>query len=209
MSDKKSVFFDANILYSWNLNHLLMFFCDTGVGLIEPYWSDLVVAEAIKNIKANTGDDATSRFEQMNKAYPYANVAGYENENNVDGVDANDQHVAKAAIYIECDFLVTENYKHFKNAPSLQGNPKVLTTDSLLTAFAKNYSSESLKATALAWWHKTEAGTFDEYLAYLGQKTNGLRLNHFESTLRGYINGIGKTANQIADEILQNETKRY
>lgn len=45
-----SVFLDANILFSWNLNHLFMFFSDSKVGLIQPYWSDGVVAEAVKNI---------------------------------------------------------------------------------------------------------------------------------------------------------------
>lgn len=153
MSDKKTVFFDANILYSWNLNHLLMFFCDTGVGLIEPYWSEAVIEEATRNIKKNTGDDVALRFEQMNKVYPYANVNGYEAVEDVIGVDAKDQHVAKATIYNECDFLVTENYKHFKNAEKLSSSPKVVTPDTLLSALAKRHPDESVRATVLAWWH--------------------------------------------------------
>jgi hypothetical protein len=97
-----------------------MFFCDTGVGLIEPYWSDVATSEAIKNIQANLGFDDSGRFAEMNKIYPYANVTGYEDKNDILFVNEKDQPLAKAAIHIECDFLVTNNLKHFKNPRFLE-----------------------------------------------------------------------------------------
>jgi hypothetical protein len=209
LSSKKSVFFDANILYSWNLNHLLMFFCDTGVGLIEPYWSDVVVEEALRNIKEKTGDDVSARFEQMNIAYPYANVSGHEIMEDVDGVHQNDQHVAKAAIQNECDFLQSYDFKHFKNAPMLQKKPRVLTPDSFLTALFMKYPSDSIKATALAWWHKENTGTFDDYLSFLGRKTGGLSLVNFETHTREHIKELGKVPDELSSDLLKSETKRY
>lgn len=207
--ERKTVFLDANILYSWNLTHVFMFFCDTGVGLIGPYWSDVVISEAIKNIQNNKGFDDSARFAEMNKAYTYANVIGYESLDDINGVDAKDQPVAKAAIFNECDFLVTNNFKHFKKAAELQVKPKVLTADSLLTALAKKYKDESLKAIVLAWWHKNKAGAFDDYLTFIGKKTDGLGLVHFESEVRAHIKGQGMKPDEIVTEILKNEKKRY
>lgn len=209
MIEKKSIFLDANILFSWNLNHLFMFFSDTGVGLVEPYWSDVVVNEAIKNIKEETGDDATSRFEKMNGVYPYANVTGYESLDDIQGVHPKDQPVAKAAIHNECDFLVTNNLKHFKNATEFQSKPKALTADSMLSALTKKYPAESVKAIALAWWHKRDAGSFEDYLAFIGRKASGLELSNFEKEVRGYIKSLGRSVEQIKDDALADETKRY
>lgn len=206
---KKAVFFDANILYSWNLNHLFMFFSDTKIGLIEPYWSELVVEEAVRNIKNQTGDDASSRFEQMNKLYPYANVTDFENFIEIEGVHPKDQHVAKAAIKIECDYLVTNNFKHFKNAQILKKKPKVVTADSLLTAFVTKYPSRSAHATALAWWHLKDKMTFDDYLTYLKLKNSGLGLSHFEFVLRTSIENQGMKVDDLAQQILKTESKRY
>lgn len=209
MIEKKTIFLDANILYSWNLNHVFMFFCETGVGLVEPYWSDLAIAEAIKNIKINLGFDDTARFAEMNKAYPYANVSGYHGLPFINGVDLKDQDIAKAAIYIDCDFLVTNNLKHFKNATELQVKPKAVTADSMLTALVKNYPAESVKAVALAWWHRKNKNNFEDYLTFIGQKTSGLELVNFEKEIRGHIKSIGKTVEDAKDDALKGEVKRY
>ncbi len=63
--------------------------------------------------------------------------------------------------------------------------------------------------TALAWWHKIGAGTFDEYLTYLGRKTGGPGLGHFETGKRAYMKSVDTTPDEIAAAILENETKRY
>lgn len=204
--EKESVFLDANILYSWNLTHLFMFFSDTGVGLIEPYWSDVVVVEAIRNIQDKKGFDDSARFAEMNKAYPSANVTGYEKRDNIDGVDAKDQPVAKAAIHNECNFLVTNNLKHFKKAVELQKKPRALTADSMLTALVKKHPEVSVKATALAWWHKRNAGTFEEYLTFSAEN---LELVNFEKAIRDFIAKSEKTANKVKDDALVGENKRY
>lgn len=211
---KFTVFLDANILYSWNLNHILMFCCDTGVGLIEPYWSDAVVEEAVRNICKNNPneyqDNVKARFEKMNIVYPYANVTGYEKEPEIEGVHADDQHVAKAVIFNQCDFLVSNNFKHFKNAERLSTLPKVVTADTLLTALAKKYPDDSLKATVLAWWHlKNSDDNYEQYLSFLGRNGNGLELVNFEKNIREIIKAKSKTYEVIASEITINETKRY
>lgn len=204
--ERRTVFLDANILYSWNLTHLFMFFCDTGVGLLEPYWSEVVISEAIKNIQDKKGFDDTARFAEMNKAYPHANVTGYEGLGDIKGVDVKDQSVAKAAIHNDCDFLVTNNLKHFKKAVELQDKPKALTADSMLTALVKNYPEESVKATALAWWHKRNAGTFEEYLLF---SSEGLELPNFVKAIRDFIAKSGKTAEKVKDDALAGEKRRY
>ena len=183
-----------------------MFFCDTGVGLIEPYWSDVVVLEAIKNIQDKKNFDDTYRFTEMNKAYPYANVTGYEKQNDIQFVNEKDQPVAKAAIHVECDFLVTNNLKHFKNAIELKTKPKALTADSMLTALAIKYPKESLRATALAWWHKRNQEAFEDYLVYVGDK---LELAKFEKVIRGTIAKSGKTVVEAKDAALFGEERRY
>ena len=209
MSNKKSVFFDANIIFSRNLNHLFMFFCDTGIGVIEPYWSQAVIDEVIKNVKDKTGDDVTERFVHMNAAYPYALVSGYEEVENCEGVDMKDQHVAKASIFNDCDYLVTENIKDFKNSEILKTKPRLVTPDSLLTSIAKKDTKSAFLGVALAWWHKGKKESFDEYLEYLGRKDKGLKLRKFEEQLRSHIAESGQTSNNLADSVLKDQTKRY
>ncbi|GEM_PF-3569528 len=207
-----SVFLDANILFSWNLNHVFMFFADTKVGLLWPYWSDAVIAEAIKNImEANRAEDINkvkARFVQMNILFPYASISDYESLSDIEGVDPKDQHVAKAAVHSECKYLVTGNIPDFIKG-NFNGSIKVVTPDSILSALAKKHPDKSLKATALAWWHKNGAGNFDEYLAYLGRKTSGVGLTNFETDIRNYINSIGKPVEDAKNEALLGETKRY
>lgn len=207
-----SVFLDANILFSWNLNHVFMFFADSKVGLVQPYWSDAVIAEAIKNImEANRAEDVKkveARFIQMNVAFPYASISDYGSLSDIIGVDPKDQHVAKAAVHSECKYLVTENIPDFIKG-NFNGSLKVVTPDSLLSALVKKHPDKSLKATALAWWHKNGAGTFDEYLTYLGRKTSGVGLTHFETGIRNYIGSIGTAVEDAKNDALSGEMKRY
>ncbi len=207
-----SIFLDANILFSWNLNHLIMFFSDSKIGLVQPYWSDAVIVEAVKNImkaeRAENVKNVEARFAKMNEAFPLALVSGYENLLNVAGVDEKDQHVAKAALHSECRFLVTENIPDFIKG-NFNGGLKVITPDALLTALVKKHSEKSFKATALAWWHKNSAGTFDEYLVFLGRRTSGLGLSHFEREIRSYINISEKATEEVKNEALMGEERRY
>ena len=186
-----------------------MFFCETGVGLIEPYWSDLVVHEATDNIFKNTGDDASERFEKMNLAYPYANVIGFEELEDISGVHLNDQHVAKAAIFNECDFLLTNNIKHFKSSSELQTKLKVVTPDTLLSAFVKKHLEESFRATSLAWWHLIDDISFDGYLFLLKNKVRGLGFVNFTNHLDSYIHSLGLNYVSAVESVLKHEHKRY
>ena len=207
------VFLDANILFSWNLNHLFMFFSDLKAGLLQPYWSDEVIAEAVKNIMARErADDASkveARFIKMNEAFPYACVIDYQEIPDIGGVDPKDQHVAKAALQSECKYLVTENTSDFIKG-NFNGSLKVVTPDTLLAALGKTYPAESLLITALAWWHKTNgAGTFEEYLEFLERETGGVGLINFVTGLRKHILSQSQTPSSISTVILKNETRRY
>lgn len=192
-----------------------MFFCDTGVGVIQPYWSEHVVEEAIKNICENSSsenpENIKARFENMNDVYDYANVEGYEGIDDIDGVDSKDQVVAKAAIFNECDFLVTNNLKHFKNAVKLSVKPKALTADSFLTAIANKYEDKALEAVVLAWWHRKDFATFafSDYLDMLKRKTNGQNLPKFINKIEEVISKKGKNPQEIATGITSMSNRRY
>lgn len=207
-----NIFLDANILFSWNLNHIFMFFADSQIRLIQPYWSDAVIAEAIKNImEAERAEDikkVEARFEKMNETFPTALVTGYESLSNIVGVDEKDQHVAKASLHAECKFLVTENIPDFING-NFNGSLKVISPDALLFSIAKKHPQKSLKATALAWLHKNNAGNFDEYLSFLGRRTSGLGLTNFEKEIRGIPVKDNVTLEQAKEAIIAGEKRRY
>ena len=189
-----------------------VFFADSKVGLLQPYWSGEVIAEAVKNImEENRAEDVKkveARFIQMNVAFAYASISDYASLSDIIGVDPKDQHVAKAAVHSECKYLVTENISDFIKG-NFNGSLRVVTSDSLLSALVKKHPDISLKATALAWWHKNGAGTFDEYLAYLGRKTSGVGLTNFETGIRKYISSIGKSVEHAKNDALSGEMKRY
>lgn len=189
-----------------------MFFSDSKAGLVQPYWSQDVINEAVKNIvgrgKSENINSVEARFEKMNEAFPYSSITGYETLANIEGVDPKDQHVAKAAIHGECSWLVTENISDFIKG-SFPPGIKAVTPDSLLTALLKKTPDSALLVTALAWWHKSNAGTFDEYVSFLGRRTNGLGLSNFEKYLREHIKSLGIQINQAATDILKSESKRY
>lgn len=189
-----------------------MFFADSKIGLVQPYWSDAVITEAVKNImkaqRAENVKNVEARFAKMNEVFPLALTSGYESLLDVAGVDEKDQHVAKAALHSECKFLVTENIPDFIKG-NFNGSLKVITPDALLSALVKRHPEKSFKATALAWWHKTGAGTFDEYLYFLGRKTSGLGLSHFELGIRNYINSSEKVVEDVKQDALMGEVRRY
>lgn len=190
-----------------------MFFSDNEVGLIQPYWSNEVVQEAIKNIMGrNRAEDlrkVSSRFAKMNLAFPYAEVSGYQHMPLFENVHQDDQHVAQAAVHVDCDFLLTENTKHFKNG-NFQGHKlKIVSPDSLLTAFYRKNPMESSKAIVLAWWHKLDAGTFDNYLSFLEATTGGLGLSNLVKDIRANLTKSGEGPEEFAENLKSSLSRRY
>lgn len=210
-------FLDANILYSWNLNHIVMFLSRTGVGLVEPYWSQLVFDEAIRNrvksrIKSGLDGNKTlvkKRFDCMENIYSTAKVTGFEELDDVEGVDRKDQHVAKAAIHIECKFLLTDNIKDFSKDEMIKFDVKVTTPDSFFCGLLKKHEKEVILAISLAKMHKLKGNeqTFEDYLSWLKDK---IKLKRFIPRLILAMDKYeGSSLNERYSKIIENEKLRY
>ncbi len=115
-SPRFTALLDANVLYSMPLRDFLLRLAT--VDLYTPKWTDRIQEEWIRNLLLKREDLQRERLERtrdaMNKAFPDANVEGYESL--VDGLtlpDQDDRHVLAAAIRGRADVIVTFNLKHF------------------------------------------------------------------------------------------------
>jgi predicted nucleic acid-binding protein len=151
-SPRFTALLDANVLYAMPLRDFLLRLAT--VDLYTPKWTDRIQEEWIHNLLLKREDLKRERLEKtrdaMNKAFPDANVVGYESL--VEGLtlpDQDDRHVLAAAIRGRADVIVTFNLKHFpaevliaydiealhNQVNSLKNPPK--TTDEVLEALQK------------------------------------------------------------------------
>ena len=106
---------DANVLYPAWLRDALLRSAETEVFQVR--WSERILAEASRNIKANRPDldpaviDRT--FEDMRRSFEEAMVDGYESLEPAMKNAAEDRHVLAAAIVGRADLIVTENLDDF------------------------------------------------------------------------------------------------
>ena len=107
---------DTNILYSAGIRDILLQIAIAE--LFEPKWSPDIHGELIDTFRKIRPDIDPQRIEriwaEMNHYFPKALITGYEDL--VDDLylpDPNDRHVLAAAIHADCDFIVTEDRKHF------------------------------------------------------------------------------------------------
>lgn len=106
---------DANVLYPFQLRNLLLHLAVDG--LFEPLWSEEIVDECVRNLRANAGlaeAQCAHLVGQMRAAFPEAWGAGYEGA--VDELtlpDEGDRHVIALAVHQEAQVIVTRNAKHF------------------------------------------------------------------------------------------------
>lgn len=108
---------DANILFSRTLRDYFVYAADEGA--IEIHWSQQVLDEMSRNLRARIGlsQDDTERLEElMNDYIEYAlievNPDDLATTESVE-MDAKDRHVLAAAISADADILLTDNTKHF------------------------------------------------------------------------------------------------
>lgn len=113
-----AAFLDANVLVPVHL-------CDTllrcaEMDLYRPIWSTKVVEEAKRAICRVHPDlsesRVSSRFSNMNKAFPFSEITDKQWEGLVSGVhlpDRDDRHVVAAASAAGADVIVTANLKDF------------------------------------------------------------------------------------------------
>jgi predicted nucleic acid-binding protein len=106
---------DANVLYPFQLRNLLLHLAVDG--LFEPLWSEQIVDECVRNLRANAGltpEQCAHLVGQMRGAFPEAWGAGFEGA--ADGLalpDEGDRHVIALAVHQEAEFIVTRNLRHF------------------------------------------------------------------------------------------------
>jgi len=110
------VVYDANVLYPSTLRDVLIRIAQTG--LVQAKWTDDILDEVFRNIKANRPDLDPAKLDRtrelMNGALRACMVTGYTRL--VDAVelpDSSDRHVVAAAIRARAQLIVTFNLKHF------------------------------------------------------------------------------------------------
>ncbi|HEX2080354.1 MAG TPA: PIN domain-containing protein [Longimicrobium sp.] len=106
---------DANVLFPFQLRNLLLHLAVDG--LFEPLWSEEIVEECVRNLRANAGlaeEQCAHLVGQMRAAFPEAWGTGYEGAADALPLpDEGDRHVVALAVHQEADFIVTRNAKHF------------------------------------------------------------------------------------------------
>lgn len=111
---------DANILFSRTLRDYFLYAADAGA--IELHWSQEILDEMSRNLRASIGLDIadTDRLEQLMNAYlEFALVEVSDeaaNEAAQVEMDAKDRHVLAAALSADADVLLTDNIRHFPKA---------------------------------------------------------------------------------------------
>lgn len=106
---------DANVLFPFQLRNLLLHLAVDG--LFEPLWSEQIVDECVRNLRARAGltdMQCAHLVGQMGVAFPEAWGAGYEGA--ADGLvlpDEGDRHVIALAVHHEAESIITRNAKHF------------------------------------------------------------------------------------------------
>jgi len=118
-SPKITALLDANVLYPAPLRDYLLHLA--AVGVYEPLWTATIQEEWIRNLLKARPDikraalEATQRA--MDKAFPHANIVGYESLiAEISLPDHDDRHVFAAAIKAEAHVIVTANLKDFPSS---------------------------------------------------------------------------------------------
>ncbi|MFZ4782229.1 MAG: PIN domain-containing protein [Armatimonadaceae bacterium] len=106
---------DANVLYPAPLRDLFLQLAFDG--LFQPRWSVEIQNEWVRNVLLNRPDIAPEKLDRttslMNRAFPTANVSGYESIIPTATNHPKDAHVLALAINVEADCIVTFNLKDF------------------------------------------------------------------------------------------------
>lgn len=110
---------DACVLYPFTLRDTLLRCAERD--LYQPYWSELILNEATRNLVANgLMDDVKAErlAQQMCAAFPAAMVDDFEDLIPAMKNHEKDRHVAAAAVKAGAKVIVSSNVKDFKKLPS-------------------------------------------------------------------------------------------
>lgn len=110
------VIYDACVLYPAPLRDLLLRIAQKGT--VRARWTDLILDEVFRNIKANRPDLEPGKLEstrwKMNNAVRDCLVTGYEGLiEELKLPDPNDRHVLAAAVRSGAQAIITNNIKDF------------------------------------------------------------------------------------------------
>lgn len=106
------VFFDTCTLYGALISDVILRLAEKGA--FRPLWSSHVFEELERNLAERFDPDLVrQRLAAMNRAFPDAEVTGYESLIDQMTCDAKDRHVLAAAVRGNADVLVTFNLRDF------------------------------------------------------------------------------------------------
>ncbi|MGH2353615.1 MAG: PIN domain-containing protein [Chloroflexota bacterium] len=108
---------DTSVLFPQHLRNTLM--CAAEQELYQPIWSGRILGELAEVLRGRRHiSDARIQhlLSQMRRAFPVAEVEGYESLIASMPVHASDQHLLAAAVHGQANVLVTSNLRHFTPA---------------------------------------------------------------------------------------------
>jgi predicted nucleic acid-binding protein len=112
------VVLDANVLFPLTLRDTLLRAAEAG--LYQLYWSEEILEETRRNLVRTarmTEDQAARLVRAMRAAFPEALVSGYEPLIASMTNEADDRHVAAAALKAGAQVIVTSNLRDFQTLP--------------------------------------------------------------------------------------------
>ena len=152
---------DANILFSRTLRDYFLYAAHAGA--IEIHWSQQVLDEMSRNLRARLGLEPadTARLEAlMNDFIEYAlvdvdptDVATVEEVE----MDAHDRHVLAAALSAEADILLTHNIKHFPRSWMVEHGLELLSAGELLVRLVEQFPDRIRAAHAMTLRYSTKS----------------------------------------------------
>ena len=159
---------DTNILYSAGIRDILLQIAISE--LFEPKWTPDIRDELIDTFRKTRPDIDQQRIEGiwsgMNHYFPNALVTGYEYlVDNLVLPDPNDRHVLAAAIHANCDYIVSEDRKHFPAAALEQYGITRLRADDFLLMLLHSSPGEFIDAVRVVLARlKSPPYSVEEYL---------------------------------------------
>jgi predicted nucleic acid-binding protein len=142
-----TVFLDTNALYGSDFADTLLSLADERV--FKPKWSADVLSELRRNLvqKAGiSGSNADRRIKQMQRAFPAAEVKGYEDLIAKMTNDPKDRHVLAAAVKSGARELVTFNLKDFPPQSTRPHGVRIVHPDDFLRSQLSSNPRGVLKA---------------------------------------------------------------
>lgn len=130
---------DACVLYPVVLRDLLLTL--GALEAFEPRWTTTILDEMIRNVLADHPRIDPAQFEArvvgaMQRAFPGAGVAGFEQLTDQMDNDPKDRHVAAAAVHVGAAALVTYNLRDFDSAQLRRHRISVLTPTAVVAQLA-------------------------------------------------------------------------